>query len=48
VFWLVRRGRRAGAQAWTEAACPACLALGLLSERLPGVAAVTEPSPATS
>ena len=47
-FWLVRRGRRAGAQAWTEAACPACLALGLLSERLPGVATVTEPSPAST
>jgi membrane protein DedA with SNARE-associated domain len=33
VFWLVRRGRRAGSEALAEAACPACLALGLLSER---------------
>jgi hypothetical protein len=33
VFWLVRRGRRAGAQAWAEAACPACLALAVLGER---------------
>jgi hypothetical protein len=32
-FWLVRRGRKGGAQAWTEAACPACLALGVLGER---------------
>jgi membrane protein DedA with SNARE-associated domain len=30
VFWLIRRGRRAGAQAWTEATCPACLALHLM------------------
>jgi membrane protein DedA with SNARE-associated domain len=33
VFWFVRRGRRAGAQALTEAACPACLALGAVAER---------------
>lgn len=33
VFWLARRGRRGGAQAWTEAACPACLVLGALGER---------------
>jgi membrane protein DedA with SNARE-associated domain len=31
VLWLIQRGRR-GAQAWTEAACPACLTLGLLAE----------------
>ena len=33
VFWIVRRGRRAGSRAFTEAACPVCLALGVLSER---------------
>ena len=33
VFWLVRRGRRGGAEAMAEAACPACLALEALSER---------------
>jgi membrane-associated protein len=38
VFWLIRRGRRAGGQAFTEAACPACLVLGVLSERLPDTA----------
>ncbi len=27
VVWFVRRGRRVGAQAFTEAACPLCLAL---------------------
>jgi membrane protein DedA with SNARE-associated domain len=27
VFWLVRRGRRGGAQSWCEAACPVCLGL---------------------
>jgi membrane protein DedA with SNARE-associated domain len=34
-FWVVRRGRRAGTQAFTEAACPLCLTLGWMSERLP-------------
>jgi membrane protein DedA with SNARE-associated domain len=40
-FWLIRRGRRAGSQAFSEACCPACLALGLLSERYPVVAELT-------
>ena len=31
--WVLRRGRRAGAQAATEACCPACLALGMLVPR---------------
>lgn len=31
-FWVARRGRRAGARAFTEAACPLCLTLGRLSE----------------
>jgi hypothetical protein len=30
---IVRRGRRVGAEAWTEAACPACLVLGALGDR---------------
>jgi membrane protein DedA with SNARE-associated domain len=34
VFWFVRRGRRAGGEAWREAACPACLALGAAGDRL--------------
>ena len=29
-FWLIRRGRKAGAHAWTEATCPACLLLHLV------------------
>jgi membrane-associated protein len=33
VFWVVRRGRRRGAQALTEAACPLCLVLGAIGER---------------
>jgi membrane protein DedA with SNARE-associated domain len=41
-FWLLRRGRRAGPEAWAEAACPACLALGLLSERRNLALAVTK------
>jgi membrane protein DedA with SNARE-associated domain len=32
-FWLARRGRRAGAGALAEAACPACLTLALLAEQ---------------
>jgi membrane protein DedA with SNARE-associated domain len=32
-FWFVRRGRRAGRQAFTEAACPLCLTLGWVAER---------------
>ena len=32
-FWVLRRGRRAGTRAFTEAACPLCLTLGWLSER---------------
>ena len=35
VFWFVRRGRRAGTQAFAEAACPLCLTLGWVSERDP-------------
>jgi membrane protein DedA with SNARE-associated domain len=32
-FWLARRGRSFGAEAVTEAVCPACLALAFLAER---------------
>ena len=37
VFWLRRRGRRAGAQAATEACCLACLALGTVAPRVFGI-----------
>jgi membrane protein DedA with SNARE-associated domain len=33
VFWIVRRGRRRGAQSWCEAACPVCLALSTVVDR---------------
>lgn len=36
VFWITRRGRRRGAFAWKEAACPACVGLAVLAERFPG------------
>ena len=36
VVWLVRRGRRAGAQSFAEAACPACLAIGLSTASIAG------------
>jgi membrane protein DedA with SNARE-associated domain len=37
VFWRVRRRNRVPA-AWAEAACPACLGIRALAERIPGVA----------
>jgi hypothetical protein len=37
---LMRRGRRSGAQAWTEAARPAFVVLALLSEQVPESAPV--------
>lgn len=33
VLWIVRRGRTGGAQAWTEASCPACLAIAAFAGR---------------
>lgn len=41
-FWLVRRGRHAGTRGLLEAACPACLALALLSEESPPVRGLVE------
>jgi membrane protein DedA with SNARE-associated domain len=40
-LWIHKRGRRKGAQASTEACCPACLALGLLVPRAGGLDAMT-------
>lgn len=37
-FWLRRRGRASGGEAFAEAACPACLALGWLAQRQRDVA----------
>jgi len=54
VFWRARRRNRVPA-AWTEAACPACLGVRALAERLPGLtgrvpglAEVAAAGPATS
>ena len=44
VFWRVRRGRRGGAEAWAEAACPVCIGLGAISDRIPGLAGLTAPN----
>ena len=33
LWWVARRGRRSGAQAWAEASCPVCLALGVVGAR---------------
>jgi membrane protein DedA with SNARE-associated domain len=43
VFWRVRRGKRGGGEAWAEAACPACIGLGLIADRVPGIAGLTAP-----
>jgi membrane protein DedA with SNARE-associated domain len=43
VFWRVRRGRRGGAEAWAEAACPVCVGLGIISDRVPALAPLTVP-----
>jgi membrane protein DedA with SNARE-associated domain len=46
VFWRTRRRRRAPA-AWTEAACPACIGLRVLAERVPVLAELTGAEPPT-
>ena len=51
VVWFARRGRRGGAavQAWSEACCPACLAIGALTgERRGARAAGAVPEVVTS
>jgi membrane protein DedA with SNARE-associated domain len=44
VFWRARRGKRAASEAWTEAACPACIGLALMAQHTPGLARLTEPA----
>jgi hypothetical protein len=34
VFWIVRRGPRRGAFSWKEAACPVCVGLAVVADRL--------------
>jgi membrane protein DedA with SNARE-associated domain len=43
IYWRARRGRRGGTEAWTEAACPACIGLSLIAEHLPGLASQAGP-----
>jgi membrane protein DedA with SNARE-associated domain len=45
-FWRVRRRRRVAPAAWTEATCPACVALTLLTDRVQALAGLTEAGPA--
>jgi membrane protein DedA with SNARE-associated domain len=45
IFWRARRRRKAEPAAWTEAACPACIGVNLLAERLPVLAQLTTPEP---
>jgi hypothetical protein len=37
-FWLIRRRRRGASKAWTEASCPVCMGVTLLSDRIPALA----------
>jgi membrane protein DedA with SNARE-associated domain len=37
-FWLIRRRRRGGSTGWTEASCPVCVGVTLLSDRIPALA----------
>ncbi len=46
VFWRARRGKRAGPEAWAEAACPACIGLSLIAQRVPGLAGLAAPETA--
>ena len=48
VFWRARRGKREAAEAWAEAACPACIGLNLLAGQMPVVARLTTPDLADS
>jgi membrane protein DedA with SNARE-associated domain len=41
-FWLIRRRRRGSSKAWTEASCPVCLGVTLLSDRIPALAGLGE------
>lgn len=36
LVWIARRGRRGAAQPWTEASCPACLAVAAVTGRREG------------
>ncbi len=45
-FWLLRRGRRGASAAWTEATCPVCVGVTLLSDRIPALAGLGDPSAA--
>jgi hypothetical protein len=41
-FWLVRRRKRGTSAAWTEASCPVCLGVTLLSDRIPVLAGLSD------
>jgi membrane protein DedA with SNARE-associated domain len=46
VYWRARRRKRAAPAAWMEATCPACIAVNLLTDRVPTLAELTGPEPA--
>jgi membrane protein DedA with SNARE-associated domain len=46
VFWRVRRRKRDVRGSWMEATCPACIAVGLLAERVPALTELTGDGPA--
>src|SRR5215469_14111900 len=47
-FWLIRRRRRDTSAAWTEASCPVCVGVALLSDRIPVLAGLAGPGGLTA
>jgi membrane protein DedA with SNARE-associated domain len=45
VFWRARRRKQAATAGWMEATCPACIAVNLLTDRVPALAELTEREP---
>ena len=48
VFWRARRRKQAAPAGWMEATCPVCIAVNLLTDRVPAVAELTGRDPGPS
>jgi hypothetical protein len=44
-FWLIRRRRRGASAAWTDASCPVCVGVTLLSDRIPALVGLGDLQP---
>lgn len=47
-FWLIRRRRRGVSAAWTEASCPVCVGMTMLSDRIPALAGLGDVASVTA